>query len=365
MPERFLFFGLTELKSAAPQIEGDTLDLVICFSEADVRLERRVQTGNFVLFCTPAVNLFPKWVDEVELAERFTEFEVVPDKTRPLDYEVFDVLRVEGVGDATGKETVFRPFYWSHDADEHAEPTYFALRREQRELTIQEKRFNKSKSKYLGSLVYLSLCDREERVFTEHATPSLKDLTRLRVQALCTNRHLPIQMAVGQGMTDFDLGGSKVESIRFVVGPTAPQPSHAEGETAWRLISSLSLNYLSLLDQGKDGAVALREILSLYCPQLDMTAEKQVMGLRSVKAEPVIRRAQVPGPVAFARGLKISLVFDEDAFSGAGVFLLGAVMARFLGRYVTANAFVETAIETIQRKEIKRWPASIGTRPII
>jgi type VI secretion system protein ImpG len=48
-----------------------------------------------------------------------------------------------------------------------------------------------------------------------------------------------------------------------------------------------------------------------------------------------------------------------------GVFLLGAVLERFFSKYVSINSFTETALKTVQRGEIARWPARIGRRPLI
>ncbi|MGH7978962.1 MAG: type VI secretion system baseplate subunit TssF, partial [Limisphaerales bacterium] len=71
------------------------------------------------------------------------------------------------------------------------------------------------------------------------------------------------------------------------------------------------------------------------------------------------------GSVAFARGLEITLTFDEIAFEGTGAFLLGAVLEQFFAKYVTLNSFTETVVRTQQRGEIMRWPAQIGKRQII
>ena len=73
-------------------------------------------------------------------------------------------------------------------------------------------------------------------------------------------------MTIGEGKTDFQLeSGAPWKGARCVAGPSAPRPSHAWGAMNWRLISHLSLNYLSITD-GPDGqgAAALRELLQLY-----------------------------------------------------------------------------------------------------
>jgi type VI secretion system protein ImpG len=174
-------------------------------------------------------------------------------------------------------------------------------------------------------------------------------------------------MPLGLRHTDFTLeSGAPVQAVRCVAGPTKPRPSFAEGDTAWRLISHLSLNYLSLVDSddGK-GAVALRELLTLYAEVGDAALGKQIEGLRSVEARPITRRLPGPGPVTFGRGLELTVTFEEASFGGTGVFLLGAVLERFFARYVSMNSFTETVVRTAERGEVMRWPARSGQRQLI
>jgi type VI secretion system protein ImpG len=135
---------------------------------------------------------------------------------------------------------------------------------------------------------------------------------------------------------------------------------------AWRLLNHLSLNYLSLLDTDPEsGAVALREMLALYCHPLDLHSQRQVEGLRSVSSKAITRRMPSPGPITFGRGIEISVTFDDAAFEGAGAFLLGAVLAEFFAEYVSINSFTETVVGTLARGPIMRWPARGGTCAIL
>jgi type VI secretion system protein ImpG len=183
---------------------------------------------------------------------------------------------------------------------------------------------------------------------------------------MCTNRDLPLHAVMGQGRTDFTLQASApVSSVRCMAGPTKPRPSHAEGETAWRLISHLSLNYLSLADTDeKEGAASLRELLGLYATG-DASARKQIEGVRSVACVPIHRRIPLPGPVSFGRGLEVSVTFDEGAFGGSGAFVLGAVLEQFFSRYVSINSFTETVLRSLERGEVFRWPVRLGQRPTL
>jgi type VI secretion system protein ImpG len=81
-----------------------------------------------------------------------------------------------------------------------------------------------------------------------------------------------------------------------------------------------------------------------------------------VESRPITRRIFDRGQIAFVRGLEVTLEFDEFAFEGGSVFLLGAVMNLFFSKYVSINSFTETVIRTRERGEIMRWPANLGAR---
>ena len=92
---------------------------------------------------------------------------------------------------------------------------------------------------------------------------------------------------------------------------------------------------------------------------------KQIDGVQSVSSRSITRRLPVSGPVAFGRGIEVTLTLDETAFEGSGVFLLGSVLERFFAKYVSINSFSETVLRTVQRKEVVRWPARLGRRPAL
>jgi type VI secretion system protein ImpG len=120
-----------------------------------------------------------------------------------------------------------------------------------------------------------------------------------------------------------------------------------------------------LLD-AKDGqgAVALRDLLKLYVNPNDVFTLRQIDGIRSAVASPIVRRVASAGPLTFARGLEIRVTMDEEAFQGSGIFILGAVLAEFFARYISINSFTETIIVSQRRGEVMRWPSLIGKRQI-
>jgi len=360
LPARFLFVELGGLQAAVKQCRGTELEVVVMLDRLDPVLEGSTGTGDFALYCTPAVNLFPRRAERITLSDRDTDSLVVADRTRPLDFEIVDVVKVEGYGAGGDREQEFTPFYATIDARRREEQrAFYALRRSQRLLSERETRTG-ARSSYLGSEVYLSLVDANE-------APWSSGLRELALQVMCTNRDLPFDLPVGVGRTDFtSLSGAPVRSIRCVAGPTPPRASAAEGELAWRLVSHLSLNYLSLTDlDERQGAASLRELLGLYADLGEPAVVRQVEGLRSVTTRPTLAPLVNGSQLNYVRGLEVQVTFDESAFHGSGAFLLGAVLEQFLARYVSINSFTETVICTLERGEIKRWPARIGTRALL
>jgi type VI secretion system protein ImpG len=359
-PDRYLFVEFGGLDTALRRCHGDTVEITIVLSRVDPSLENALDPTQFALFCTPAVNLFPKRADRIHLSDQKTEFHIVPDRTRPMDFEVHSVTGVVGYGATSDREQEFLPFYGFSDVAGRSEHrAYYVLNRQPRVLSAQQRRVG-PRSSYIGSEVHIALVDSAE-------APYATDLRQLGVSTLCTNRDLPLQMPLGQRNTDFTLeSGAPVQAVRCLAGPTKPQPSFAEGETAWRLISHLSLNYLSLADTDEQhGAAALRELLMLYAGAGDASRRKQIEGLRSIQSRPITRRIPTPGPVTFGRGLEVTVTFEDSSFGGTGFFLLGAVLEQFFGRYVSMNSFTETVVKTAERGEVIRWPARSGQRQLL
>lgn len=358
-PQRFQFVDLAGLRRGLKPLKGSAVDLYILLSQVDPLLENRIDTQNFALHCAPAVNLFPKRADRIPVQKGASQHHVIPDRTRPMDFEVFEIERVEGMKAGSKTITDFRRFY-DISGDRGGEQTaFFSVARRPRQASETQRRKG-ARSNYLGSEVFLTLVDAREQ-------PYPGDIAELAVECLCTNRDLPMHIPVGRGQTDFTLtSGAPVAAIRCLAGPTRPRPPIVFGERIWRIVSHLSLNYLSLCDtDDRQGAAALRELLSVYADPDDPVMRRQIEGLRSVTTQPVIRRVPGGGIAAVARGLQVALTLEERAFEGSGMFLFARVMEAFLARYVTLNSFVEMALIESERGELHRWPPRIGRQHLL
>jgi type VI secretion system protein ImpG len=358
-PQRFLFVEVAGLAQAFQRQTASELEVVLLFERGEPTLENVVDAGNFALHCTPAVNLFAKRADRIHVNDGSYDFHVVPDRTRPMDFEVFEITEVTGFGAGSDGEQSFLPFYAAYQDEDPAGHGYFTVQREPRMLSEAQRRSG-FRTSYIGSEVFVSLVDPGE-------APWRGDLRQLGVATLCTNRDLPLTMPLGAGRTDFTLEtAAPVEAIRCLKGPSRPSSPVRDGGAAWRFISHLALNYLALVDANeREGAAALREMLELYAVRAEPGPRRQIEGVRGVRVDRVVRRLPAAGPIAFGRGLVVQVEVDELAFQGASAFLLGCVLEQFFARYVSINSFTETVLRSTGRGEIKRWIPRWGERLIL
>ena len=192
------------------------------------------------------------------------------------------------------------------------------------------------------------------------------DATVLSVRTTCTNRDLPARLPFGNQDSDFEMeGAAAMKRIVALRKPTAPvRPALGKG-VLWRLVSHLSLNYLSLTND-IEGLRALREILRLYSYLDDASIGQQIAGIREMRCRPVVRRVGMDAWRGFCRGTEVELLFDEELYVGSSAFLFGSVLNRFFALYASVNSFTKLVYRTKQRgAEVKRWPPRAGEQAVV
>lgn len=364
-PHKFLGFRLKGLREVLSRIDAPAFDILFEFDTALPRLAPQVKASTFRLYAAPASNLFEMTCSRVPIRPSEHEHLVVPDRSRPLDFEAHGIIDVYAhFPGRTEKEKVY-PLYSLPEGNISAnDALYYTIRRVPRRQTTVERRTG-PRTSYTGIETYIMLREPAGIDDTER-------VRELSVRCLASNRHLTDQLPIGEEGADFNLIENTSIPLRCVVPPTPPRESlvnlehksrdmEPAGTMLWKLVNLLSLNHLGLTDRGaKDPAGGLRELLAIFSDLSDVVTEKRIRGLESVTSRPVVRRLQQKNGFNAARGIEVTLRFDEKAFEGNGVFLLGAALDRFLAEYTSLNSFTQTVIESRQRGIIKRWPPRAG-----
>lgn len=362
MPERNLFIEVSGLSEPLQRTTADSLDVYLLLRDNKSEIAPNVTPEAFKLHCVPAINLFPKRCDRVPLSHRRTEHHVVPDRTAPKDFEVFAITKVTGIRKEGKDDLPLKAFYSSDEftAAGGGGAAYYTHIRHLRQRSESEA-LRGVRTNYLGSESYLSVVDGNE-------APYPFDLGQLAVEAMVTNRDLPMLLPTGADNVFHLPEGGPVAKIRTLIGPTKPRTCIAQGDAAWRAVSHLSLNYLSISDETGapgGGAAALRELVGLYTPVGDSAMERQLEGIVSVSTRPIVRRIHDGVLSTAVRGLEITLDLDESLFEGSSIYTLGSVLERFFRKYSTINSFTETVLKTQQRGEIARWSPKMGANRAI
>lgn len=346
-PNKFFFFELDGFTPELLRGFKDKLEIIFFIkpferNERQQELEAGVTREAVRLGATPVINLFPQNAEPVLLDQLRTEYPIVPDARRRHAAEVFSVDEVVITNPRTHETTPVEPMYSVRRpaAAQKGQVFWHTTRR------------YSVRPGDDGTDVFISLVDRSSR-------PALPDSDALSLRCTCSNRDLPFRLPFGRQSGDFEVEG--VPSIKRVVAlrkPTsAVRPPLGTG-AFWRLISHLSLNYLSLVEGGSD---ALKEILKLYnfseLPEL----AKQIDGITDVASRRQFARVFSDNGVSFVRGTGVTIEFDEDHFAGGGVYLFARILEQFLALYASLNSFTQLTARTKQRREeLRAWPPRAG-----
>jgi len=348
-PEKFFFVDLTGMEVLEKAGFGPRVELLFLISsfernERAQMLELNVSAQTLKLGCSPVINLFPITAEPILLDQTKFEYPVVPDVRRRHALEIFSIDDVISPDRDTHQVLQFEPFYrFRHGSSrqgQRQQAFWHSTRRPSQRRNDE------------GTEVFLSLMDLTGR-------PMRPDVDTITVHCTCSNRDLPYRLPFGNEAGDFELEGfGAVKRIVALRKPTAAVRPPTGKSVLWRLISHLSLNYLSLVEEGRD---ALTEILRLYNFSESAFLEKQIAGLLSLKSHRHFARVISENGIGFVRGRQVEIEFDEEQYVGGGVYLFASVLEHFLGLYASINSFSQLLARTRQRKEpLRQWPPRAG-----
>ncbi len=348
-PEKFLFVDLSRIEAKTLVGAGRQLEIFVYLDRAAPELERVLGVDSLALGCTPIVNLFSHACEPTPLTHTETEYRLVADPRRPAGLEIWGVERVREAR-ADGSVRSWVPFYrLAQDAGPAGEGAgfYHVTRRP-------------GAAPIGGTEVFLAPHD--PAIDVDRPADAV-----LSVDALCLNRDLPTQLPFGGGQPRLRLveGLGSVAGVACLTAPTSTLRAPLRESGYWRLVSHLSLGHLSIVG-GEAGAQSLKEVLRLY--DLRGTAESRAAIDSLVGVSTAPGTARVPGSRAgsFCRGLDVTLEYDAATWQTGGLFLLAAVMERFLALHATVNAFVRTrAVLRGRPGVVASWPARAGARVLL
>ena len=335
-PEKYLFVdigGLEVVHTLPNPVLKATRSLLLRFA-LDIRghAPPPPTLDNVKLYCTPIVNLFQHDAVPVRLDAKQDEYLLLPGEYAPGNASVFSVDTVTGWRPGGLGYQAYVPFEsFEHEGDAAS-------------YTVRQR----ASAQHAGLDTWLA-------VGHGHG----HEQETLSVELTCTNHNLPRQLQVG------DIHQACEQTPAFVTfrNISVPTPSFApplDQDFLWKLISHMSLNYLSLTDIN-----ALKVILETYdLPryhdrQAQKVSRRRLDALRSIRHEAVDRLHHgLP-----LRGLRVDLCIEPQGFLGHGeVFVFASVLNEFFALYASLNSYHELRVISTQG-DVYLWPPRMGQQP--
>ena len=351
-PEKFLFFdidGLAALQDAAASTRGRAS---CCCLDRAPRLDQKLDAQNFRLAARRSSTCSSRPAEPIRLDHAHTEYRVVPDVRRQRTTEVYAVDAVTSLSPETAER---RPL--------PAVLLVQALVRAQKQQTFWHATRRPSERKDdPGTEVFLTLVDldfRPTRPPTDVITVA-RHVHQPRPARQCCPSAIPRATSISRARRP-------VRRISCLVKPTKTVRPPLRHGAQWRLISHLSLNFLSPVEGGDDNdPEVLQEILKLYDFSDSAAVQQQILGLVGVSSRQVWRRIRHGPRQRFRPRHRGDARVRREA-----VRRHRRLSVRVGPREVSRAVRVDQRVQRdgrdheAARASLKRWPPRSGHQPLL
>ncbi|MGK9171615.1 type VI secretion system baseplate subunit TssF [Yokenella regensburgei] len=347
-PESFFFFHLRDAEPLMEDFRGGEFTLRLRFNQplpTDIKLRK----DSLHVSCTPAVNLFLHHAEPIRPNGDLQQYPLQASHQDPYAYDIFRVKSVTNKIPSANDGPEQRSnsvIHWPEFESFKHQVEY----RNQREVIYWHHRTR-------TSLFHRGL---DHSIAFVHANGDVPNPARLKGAVInpllvCTNRMLPIELNTG----DISVAVSKnpaVASFSNITCPTRPLDPVMDGDMHWSLISSMNLNYLSLLD--RDALVNILrtfDIPGIHHPQRARLSQPKLDAIEKMETHPVDRLFKgIP-----VRGLATTLWINPAPFICEGeIYLLGAVLSHFFALYASIVSFHLLKIINAESQEVWEWEST-------
>lgn len=301
-----------------------------------------ISLDHFSLYSTPIVNLFE--TDSVPIRKNLeqSEFLIIPADLDKTHSEVFSIEQVRGWIAKKNTYQNYLPFESFEHIDHNNE--YYSSRTKlsrDGDRTNTYLRFSHN----IGS---------NDTLTSANSTVSVK--------IFCTNKDIPSTLLLGDISISNALSNTTNLNFSNITIPTESYPPPLDGDFLWRIISNMSLNYLSIKD-----IKTFRTILETYDffgAYDNKQYEKTSMLLKGIehidyKTSEIIYEGL---PI---RGMIINLSLNPNNFSCLGeAYLFCSVLNEFFSLYSNINSFHKLNVD-VQKDELFSWPYKLGAQELI
>jgi type VI secretion system protein ImpG len=333
-PQKFLFFDI-DLRAWRERAEGAQFALHFEFSKPSFA-QPTVRKDTFLLYATPAVNLFGLDAEPILHDHTQPRYLVKPSGSAHQGVTLYQVDRVEGRQRGTQDVREYRPF--STYAPGSSQLATF-------QLSFQEK----IQSRDIDTFISFAYAPQERLLDKEIVVAHLT----------CSNGHLPEKLLPGDIRVPTTSTPALVD-FRNITSPSPTRQPNVDGPALWELLAHLSLNYLAIAN-----ADNIKNMLFHYLllGQRDRAQEmvnlKRIEGIQELQVKPGERLFGA----AFIRGYEFTVNVRQDHYVSEGdKYLFGTILDYFLGAQAALNCFTRLSFNDVISGENVLWPTRLGTK---
>ena len=335
VPEKFLFLELSGWDRWRDRGAGSGFEILLQLDSFPAT-PFAITKDNFLLFATPAVNLFQQKAEPV-LADVAGKMHLV----RPADpdhCQVFSIDGVTGCVHGTFHERKYRPST-SGDFGSQTDSTYRVVYRK-----------NNLKS---GCEVFLSLA--------RPGGSGSAETERLEIDLTCTNGDLPMRLGIGQIRMPMDSSPdcAEFQNVTPVTGQVLPAMGDNE---LWQFYAMLDMHPITLKNTESFVALLSRLVPGASDHATLAAAENRLAGIVKLSATGTDR---LMGPLV-VRGTEVRLKLEGDRFSSMGdLFIFGTLLDIFLSYFASETSFTHLVVQEKKSGVEFSWASRRGQRPLI
>lgn len=317
--DKFYFFNirLGKIEKGFQQ----NLHLLFYFDYHDTHLARYIDHANFVLHCTPVVNLFSAHAKPIQLTHQFSDYPLIPENSVGEHQKIYSI---DSLSAHTLQQTPvsIHPYFDSHYSDDSATKIYWHPYR----LDNQE--------------ILLSIIDPHCQL---EQNPWI-----LASKITCCNDNdiTSINQTSKKTIQLWQQSQEKIESIHFISSITAPIFPNHRHQSHWQLIQSLATDNFQI-----------KEILRLYGTQNNNT--EIIDGIMNVTTESITAAHPTLKTRGICHGRKVNITLNESHYKNKSWLPFMLVISEYLRMAAAINQLSQLVVYN-QQQEILRCPIKAG-----
>ncbi|MFT5502965.1 MAG: type VI secretion system protein ImpG [Gammaproteobacteria bacterium] len=337
LKEKFLFIDVSGLGKHLNKTGGNAFSLRFNLKELPMQMPK-LSNSRFILHASPAVNLFSHEAESFLNDYKRNEYLLRPIRNSKKQYQIYTVDDVVGNNRKQAQKNHYTPM-GLFDPEQNSTPVYQTYTRA---------------GEQGGVLSYIR--------FSYPRSHDLENKESVQIELTCSNGNLTSKLKAG------DINQKTSNTSELVDFSNINQPSDSQAvptgkAVLWRLLSHLTINYLSLAD-----ADNLKSLLELYIfsghsgNKQEVANRKRIDGITDVKVNACDRLVTgVP-----MRGQAVQVTVNSTHYTSKGdMYLFGMLLDRLMSSFASLNCFTEFSLLDSATDEVYRWPIRAGDRPLI